>query len=148
MARGRPLLIQNSEDRVIGCYPLAVREGRCGAEADMRSSPRREANVLLDDGCPTFDGHLLEPHLAPPTADDVGLALGSDVLYPFTLSEHRHEIVLASYPAMTTATVWGRPVLLPFTSSPTCRRGGSPKDAHADQKRENALPRPVALPLL
>jgi hypothetical protein len=54
MARGRPLLIQNSEDRVIGCYPLAVCEGRCGAEADMRSSPRCEADVLLDDGCSTF----------------------------------------------------------------------------------------------
>ena len=98
MAQGWPVLIQNSEDRVIGCYPLAVCECRSGAKADMRSSPRREADVLLDDGCSTFNGHLFEPHLAPPTADDVGLALGSDVLHPFTLSEHRHEIVLALIP--------------------------------------------------
>ena len=89
------VLIQDSEDRVIGCYPLAVREGRCGAEADVWSSPRREADVLLDDGCSTFDGHLFEPHLSSPTANDVGLARGADVLDPFTLSEHRHQIVLA-----------------------------------------------------
>ena len=92
------VLIQDSEDRVIGCYPLAVREGRCGAEADVWSSPRREADVLLDDGCSTFDGHLFEPHLASPTADDVGLTGGSDVLRPFTFAEHRHEIVLAIVP--------------------------------------------------
>src|SRR6516164_3516334 len=56
MARGWPVLIQDSEDGVIGCYPLAVREGRCSAEADVRSSPRRDTDVLLDDGCTTFDG--------------------------------------------------------------------------------------------
>jgi hypothetical protein len=60
---------------MIGCYPLAVREGRCGVEADVWSSPRREADVLLDDGCSTCDGHLFEPHLSSLTADDLGLAL-------------------------------------------------------------------------
>src|SRR5262249_18520917 len=30
--------------------------------------------------------------------DDVGLALGSHVLHPFALAEHRHEIVLALVP--------------------------------------------------
>jgi hypothetical protein len=98
MSRDWSVLIQDSEDRVIGCYPLAVCEGRCGAEADMRSPPRCAADVLLDDGCSTFKGNLFEPHVAPPTANDVGLALGSDVLYPFTLSEHRHEIVPALIP--------------------------------------------------
>ena len=39
MVRGWPVLIQDSEDGVIGCYPLAVGEGRCRAEADVRSSP-------------------------------------------------------------------------------------------------------------
>jgi hypothetical protein len=64
----------------------------------MRSSPRREADVLLDDGCSTFNGHLFELHLAPPTADDMGLALGSGVLHPFALSKHRYEIVPALIP--------------------------------------------------
>ena len=42
-----------------------------------------------------FKGHaLFEPRLAPPTADHVGLALGSHVLHPFALPEHRHEIQL------------------------------------------------------
>ena len=83
---------------MVGCYPLAVGEGRCRAEADVRLSPRCEADVLLDDGCSTFDGHLFEPHLSSPTANDVGLARGADVLDPFTLSEHRHQIVLALIP--------------------------------------------------
>ena len=86
MAVDWPVLIQDSEDGVSGCYPLAVREGCAGAEADMRSSPRRETQVFLDDGCSTFDGHLFEPHLAPPTANYVGLARGPDVLHPLTLS--------------------------------------------------------------
>ena len=95
---GWSVLIQNSEDRVIGCYALTVCEGRCGAEADVWSSPRREADVLLDDRCSTFDGHLFEPHLSSPTADDLGLALGSHVLHPFALSKHRHEVLLALMP--------------------------------------------------
>ena len=98
MARGWLVLIQNSEDGVVGCYPLAVGEGRCRAEADVRLSPRCEADVLLDDGCSTFDGHLFKLYLASPTADDVGLTGGSDVLRPFTFAEHRHEIVLAIVP--------------------------------------------------
>jgi hypothetical protein len=83
---------------VIRCYPLAVREGRCDAKADMRSSPRREADILLDDARSTFDGHLFKLHLASPTADDVGLTGGPDVLHPLTFSEHRHEIVFALIP--------------------------------------------------
>jgi hypothetical protein len=98
MAPPRPVLIQNPEDRVIGCYPLAVCEGRCGAETDVRSSSGRETDVLLDDGRSMVDGHLFELHLAPPTADDVGLALSPHVLHPFALSEHRHEILLALMP--------------------------------------------------
>ena len=98
MARGWLVLIQNSEDGVIGCYPLAVCEGRCDAKADMRSSPRCAADVLLGDGRSTFNGHLFEPHLTPPTTNDVRLARGPDVLDPFTLSEHRHEILLALIP--------------------------------------------------
>jgi hypothetical protein len=87
MVRGWPVLIEDSEDGVIGCYPLAVCEARCDAKADMRSSPRCAADVLLDDGRSTFNGHLFEPHLAPSTANDVGLARGPDVLHPLTLSE-------------------------------------------------------------
>jgi len=98
MVRGWPVLIQDSEDGVIGCYPLAVGEGRCRAEADVRSSPRRGTNVLFDDGCSTFDRHLFKLHLASPTADDVGLTGGPDVLHPFTFSEHRNEVVLALVP--------------------------------------------------
>ena len=98
MVRGWPVLIQDSEDGVIGCYPLAVCEGRYDAKADMQSSPRCAADVLLDDGCTTFDGHLFKLHLASPTADDLGLTGGPDVPHPFTLSEHRHQIVLALIP--------------------------------------------------
>jgi len=87
------------EDRVIGCYPLAVRDGRRRAEADVGSCPRRETDVLLDNWAPTFDGDLFEPHLSSPTADDLGLPLGSPhVLHPFALPEHRHEILLALMP--------------------------------------------------
>ena len=50
------VLIQDSEDRVIGCYPLAVREGRCGAEADVWSSPQSDTDVFLDSGRSTFNG--------------------------------------------------------------------------------------------
>ena len=148
MARGWPVLIQDSEDGVIGCNPLAVCKGRCDAKADMRSSPRCEPDVFLDNGCSTFNGHLFEPHLAPPTADDVGLTGSSDVLHPFTFSEHRHEVVLALIPGYYEGNGVATTRLLPFTSRPTCLYGGSPRDAHHDQKRENDLPRPVALPLL
>src|SRR5215472_3439033 len=98
MARVWPALIQDSEDGMVGCYPLAVREGRCGAEADMRSSSRREPDVLLDDGRSTLDRHLFELHLAASTADDVGLTPCPHIFHPFTLSEHRYEIVLALIP--------------------------------------------------
>jgi hypothetical protein len=80
--------------------------------------------------------------------DDVGLAFGPHVLHPFALSEHRHEVLLALMLCYDKReSVWTTR-LSPFTSNPTCLRGGSPSEAHADQKRENALPRPVALPLL
>src|SRR5690348_11458722 len=71
MAREWPVLIEDSEDGVIGCYPLAVCEGRYGADADVRSSSGRETDVLLDDGRSTFDGHLFELHVAPPTPNDL-----------------------------------------------------------------------------
>ena len=88
MAPGWPVLIQNSEDRVIGCHPLALCEGRCGIKADVWSSSRRDTDVLLDDGRSTLNGHLFEPHLAALTADDVGLTACPHILHPFALSEH------------------------------------------------------------
>ena len=94
LAPGRRILIQDMEYRVIRCDALAVWDGRRRAKPDVRPRPGRETNVLLDDRCSTFNGDLFEPCLAPPTADDVGLALGSHVLHPLALPEHRHEILL------------------------------------------------------
>jgi hypothetical protein len=126
MASGCAVLIQDSEDRVIGCHLLVVCEGRFGAEADMRSSSRREADVLLDDGRSTFNGHLFEPYLAPPTANQVGLARGPDVPHPFALSEHRHEIVLALIPGYDERDSVGttRPARTPRRYTHGCCRPG------------------------
>jgi hypothetical protein len=48
MVRGWPVLIQDSEDGVIGCYPLAVGEGRCRA-FDL---PRRDFRADRPAGVP------------------------------------------------------------------------------------------------
>jgi len=80
---------------VIRGHPPAVGDGRRLAEPDVRPGPGCETDVLPDDGWSTRDGDLFEPRLALPTADDIALALGSNVFHPLALSEHRHEILLA-----------------------------------------------------
>ena len=133
---------------MIRCRPPAVCEGRRLAEPDVRPCPGCETALLLNDRWSTFDGNLFEPRLALPTAHDIGLASGSHVFHSLALSEHRHETLLALVFGYDKSESVGTTSPPPFTSSPTCLRGGSPRDAHTAQKRENALPRAVALLLL
>src|SRR5262249_20638055 len=124
MARGWPRLIQDLEKGGVWWNPPAGCKGRCDAKAGIRSFPQGGPDVFLDNGCSPFNGPLFEPHLAPPTADDVGLTGSSDVLHPFTFSEHRHEVVLALIPGYYEGNGVATTRLLPFTSRPTCLYGG------------------------
>src|SRR5215471_13031129 len=82
---GASLCLRDTEDRVTGCDPLALLQRRHLAETDMRSPAGSKAQIFPDNGRSLCDRDLLQPDLAPPTADDPGVASGARIPHPLTL---------------------------------------------------------------